>query len=847
MVTLGEILAECIDFEQLLLEGKDPLKILHYKFGAIIPEDIIDSIVEIDPTKKKSYSQWVLLRYKDEPNLVKASLKDGRLQQLFDYIREHNEVQIKDLDSLSEALDNYVPKGDLIFSSSEDEDADDYETVYDDEEWRICVPETYAASCKLGMDTRWCTANAYGNGKYYYDDYTSRGKLFVNFDKRESQTLNGKTFPYTRYQFHFESHSFMDASDQSLTGDELTELLPSDVYEYYQKEGYDMENFKSDEERWEEYDGWRYSHSVRINDNLVFFPYWDDDMEIIEDGNDIEYYIYDEDDDRDPITYNFSISCTFEALSNNGVIEGNDTYCIVNNPSNNTKYIITHKKNNNRYGRNDYRVSELEELIETEYEGEYIFLGKDSGTYTLNIINEDGDVSTLEATYGRISLNKQCSEVSGYDYCVEIDDSEIIQLYSINSDYVITRVIIHDIPANSEHYEVGRDGIVHGLYHSYRLFGNKPDGEKTFQVVKKLDIDNAVVEFDDDINKALYSIKERKIISNEPFNDAEAFFGCYVCVTGNKHFVLSHEGKLISNKYRIISLLKATVPILWGCNDDDKRTDGVLISPTNGEIFKAHKILGAAGEKYSFIIVSVDESGNNKIFDVNTNSLIDLGNYEVVNLLSSRFVQTLDKDRHLIVLKNKDVFSIYDIDNSKMILENLSTLGILSDTYFFGTINYYKVKSLDGSYNIFDADNRQLLFQNGYDNISKLNNHDERECLICILQSNGRNMYYDVISKRVVLTTNNTDLVLPIYASKSNISFKCQIDSLKGLGLLYTFDDNKFYRYNAYEPLDEESPEIQAKFKPAIDALGFMNTNSIKEQFDRFYKRISRKGNKKVY
>jgi hypothetical protein len=42
----------------LILEGKDPIELLKYKFQNI-PTETIESIVSIDPTKKKSMTQWV--------------------------------------------------------------------------------------------------------------------------------------------------------------------------------------------------------------------------------------------------------------------------------------------------------------------------------------------------------------------------------------------------------------------------------------------------------------------------------------------------------------------------------------------------------------------------------------------------------------------------------------------------------------------------------------------------------------------------------------------------------------------------------------------------------------------
>ena len=49
---LKEIL-ERVEYERLIEEGKDPVEVLHYKFQHI-PSEIIDDVIAIDPTKKKS-------------------------------------------------------------------------------------------------------------------------------------------------------------------------------------------------------------------------------------------------------------------------------------------------------------------------------------------------------------------------------------------------------------------------------------------------------------------------------------------------------------------------------------------------------------------------------------------------------------------------------------------------------------------------------------------------------------------------------------------------------------------------------------------------------------------------
>ena len=65
---LKEIL-ERVEYERLIEEGKDPVEVLHYKFQHI-PSEIIDDVIAIDPTKKKSYSQWLLSKWDDEKDTI---------------------------------------------------------------------------------------------------------------------------------------------------------------------------------------------------------------------------------------------------------------------------------------------------------------------------------------------------------------------------------------------------------------------------------------------------------------------------------------------------------------------------------------------------------------------------------------------------------------------------------------------------------------------------------------------------------------------------------------------------------------------------------------------------------
>jgi len=63
--------------------------------------------------------------------------------------------------------------------------------------------DLYNVSCELGSGTEWCTAT--GKTRKYFDEYINQGSLYI-FD-------NGKG---EKYQFHYESNSFMDKDDVSI-------------------------------------------------------------------------------------------------------------------------------------------------------------------------------------------------------------------------------------------------------------------------------------------------------------------------------------------------------------------------------------------------------------------------------------------------------------------------------------------------------------------------------------------------------------------------------------------------------------------------------------------------------
>lgn len=301
-------------YNGLIEEAKSPeeiRKILHYQFeeGRGVPGLVIDRLIELDPTKKKSYTKWVLNNWGKETRLILESIKNHKLKKLFDYFqsRQNNGLNLTDIPSVKEAMD-MMPEVDTVLTKEGDGPENDFDIVYDSPEWKIAVPHTYEASKKLGRGCKWCTAGAYRDDDYYFTSYTSRGPLWINYDFRKPEIApeDKKEYPYTRYQFCFETGDFRNSKDLMIPSFKSIEI-PEEAVEFYsnksERYGEIIENDELDDEaRAEEYEEERDNHSKTIavsNDDesyLAIMPEYNYNYIFNED---CDYYIYDSEDTTD--------------------------------------------------------------------------------------------------------------------------------------------------------------------------------------------------------------------------------------------------------------------------------------------------------------------------------------------------------------------------------------------------------------------------------------------------------------------------------------------------------------------------------------------------------------------
>lgn len=202
--------------EDFLLEDIWALK----KYFPKIDDKKYLALIQLDPTYKGgdiagTYAKWILsLANKDKLHNL------GHVADILSRFDE-NKKNLKNKDIMTfkslEDLDSYLNDKDSYKELSQRQElrqtqkavhntdlSQDAELVFENSKWVVYVPKTYEASCKLGQGTRWCTATT--DSDYYYEHYTYEGPLYININKSTKE----------KFQFHFESGSFMDAEDDRI-------------------------------------------------------------------------------------------------------------------------------------------------------------------------------------------------------------------------------------------------------------------------------------------------------------------------------------------------------------------------------------------------------------------------------------------------------------------------------------------------------------------------------------------------------------------------------------------------------------------------------------------------------
>lgn len=211
IITINESQIMTLLFEAATIQD------IYQKYYSQIPQETYIQIITSDPTystekpnKMGKFGKWLLSIYQ-KGNLKTEDLYKAK-QYLSTFIRFNTKIEQKDimkyksLQELFNVVEPFINNPQQTATKAEEirKIKEGAEKVYEDSKWMVIVPHTQEASCYYGKNTQWCTAAEHSDNMF--ENYNSKGLLYINI-------LKGTD---TKFQFHFETSSYMDARDEEI-------------------------------------------------------------------------------------------------------------------------------------------------------------------------------------------------------------------------------------------------------------------------------------------------------------------------------------------------------------------------------------------------------------------------------------------------------------------------------------------------------------------------------------------------------------------------------------------------------------------------------------------------------
>ena len=217
---------------------------IYVKYYSDIDRGIFNKIVSSDPTwredkpnKMGKFGKWLLKLWVNKKLMLEDLYK--ATEYLSYFVKYNNRIDVKDINKYHSLLELYnivkvfMDNPEIATSNSDEvrrikEGAD---KVFENGEWLVIVPHTKEASCYYGKGTQWCTAAEQSHNMF--DHYNNQGNLYINIRKSDGE----------KFQFHFESDSFMDATDTPIESPIYDTIgFGYSILDYY-KENLSSDNF----------------------------------------------------------------------------------------------------------------------------------------------------------------------------------------------------------------------------------------------------------------------------------------------------------------------------------------------------------------------------------------------------------------------------------------------------------------------------------------------------------------------------------------------------------------------------------------------------------------------------
>jgi hypothetical protein len=191
----------------------EQLKTQFVDSGKMNPDDFKEIVTASN--NKTAYATWLAKKVVDK--LIKSEdiYKYEKYFKIFE--RRKKDYPFTDINQFKTKSDisQFISKSTELASQEEEDPSKQKGISKDDKYKEFYIGEVdgfkvyklpkgrtdlHGASCELGSGTEWCTAT--GKIDKYFKDYIEQGPLFI-FIKGDE-----------KYQFHYESNSFMDKNDE---------------------------------------------------------------------------------------------------------------------------------------------------------------------------------------------------------------------------------------------------------------------------------------------------------------------------------------------------------------------------------------------------------------------------------------------------------------------------------------------------------------------------------------------------------------------------------------------------------------------------------------------------------
>lgn len=713
-------------YNELLLEAKSPeeiKKILEYQFvqGKGVPQEILDRIFAVDPTKKKTYTKWVLMQWGNEKDNIMQSLKNGHLQDMFKYFQEraNTGLNLLSMKSFEEAM-RVVPRAekDPIFTpipeKEKDDPKNDFDIVYDSTEWRIAVPHTYQADEKLGEGCRWCTAGAFGNGEYYFKSYSESGPLWINFDKRKSEIGwgNGIEYPYTRYQFCFEYGTrgeMMDSRDDRIKVSEMD--IPQDVIDFYASKNPRYAEILTDDYDedavWERYENERYEHTIFLKEPvygqyaLRFMPTYNEDDPHVQDTD--PYEMYNEDDTHDSID---GVQYPDESY----IYDRCDGYAMVVMKSDGwegNEEINIYFEQRSRYNgarwtsvtdAKVYETSSNGKFFSDEYFEDFFFVLSSAPNDVIKLANPFPRVIINEAhitTVENLPFNYQ----NGIWVMAEYGEGMYGLMYADPETKQAKLIIKGDMPTDT-HFVAKKDErgyYIEGTFKNYWLEklsdGDEGDGKQHLEIKYFLeDKSYAIVTYEDNGGRCygLYDLNRKELIIKDAYELKEQYDCVYVSY-GDYAILYDYKNRKPLTRPFVNGCGIHQAPLMFSYVDNSNNERYIYSNVSQKEYGPFRRVGEGLNYDNLVIVEALDEPYFERIFDVDKGDFVS----------EEKFIFILPENRFFCkAQKPNGTYYLFDNLRQRCLCEIDDSFKICT-LYDHGNISLFVFKYPDGGLNIY--------------------------------------------------------------------------------------------------------------------------------------------------